>query len=263
MRRRAGARLDLAGKAAIVAAGSAVLFLAFPVVALLIQAPWSTLIRDMRPGWNPLWLSVVVSSIATVVALVVGLPLAWLLSRAEGRRVQLVRGLLLVPIVLPPVVSGVALTAAYGRRGMVGALAERVGIVFSFTTAGAVVAVLFVSMPLLVLAAEAGFRQLEPGYLEMGKTLGLGPWQRARSIVLPLTRNSILAGAGLAWSRAVGEFGATIMFAGNRPGVTQTLPLAVFLGLERGIDQAIAISLLAVAVAVAAAAVTRLGWAGR
>ncbi|MBT8200520.1 MAG: ABC transporter permease subunit [Acidimicrobiia bacterium] len=237
-----------------------VLFLASPVMALLLRAPWSTLGEDLSAGWNPLMLSIAVSSVATLIALIVGLPLAWLMSRSTSVWVQVTRGLLLVPIVLPPVVSGVALTAAYGRRGMFGSVAERVGIALSFTTAGAVVAVLFVSMPLLVLAAEAGFRQLDPGYLDMGKTLGLRPWERMRRIVLPMSRNAILAGAALTWSRAIGEFGATITFAGNRPQVTQTLPLAVFLGLERGIDEAVALSLLAVAVAVAAAAITRLGW---
>ncbi len=244
----------------VLAAMAGVLFLAVPVLALLLRAPWSTIGESLSAGWNPLILSIAVSSIATLIAVVLGLPLAWLLSRSTSVWVQVTRGLLLIPIVLPPVVSGVALTAAYGRRGLFGAVAERVGIALSFTTAGAVVAVLFVSMPLLVLAAEAGFRQLDPGYLDMGKTLGLRPWERMSNIVLPMSRNAILAGAALTWSRAIGEFGATITFAGNRPQVTQTLPLAVFLGLERGIDEAVALSLLAVAVAVAAAAVTRVGW---
>lgn len=244
----------------VLAAMAGVVFLAVPVLALLLRAPWSTMGESLSAGWNPLILSIAVSSIATLIAVVLGLPLAWLLSRSTSVWVQVTRGLLLIPIVLPPVVSGVALTAAYGRRGLFGAVAERVGIALSFTTAGAVVAVLFVSMPLLVLAAEAGFRQLDPGYLDMGKTLGLRPWERMSKIVLPMSRNAILAGAALTWSRAIGEFGATITFAGNRPQVTQTLPLAVFLGLERGIDEAVALSLLAVAVAVAAAAVTRVGW---
>jgi len=119
------------------------------------------------------------------------------------------------------------------------------------------VAVLFVSLPFLVLAAEAGFRQVDPEFLDMGAAHGMGSWERFRKIALPLTSGPIVAGAALTWSRAVGEFGATITFAGNRPGVTQTLPLAVFLGLERGLDQAIALSLLAIALAVAAAGLIR------
>ncbi len=241
-------------------AGTTLAFLALPVIALIARAPWSSLTGQLETGWTPLVLSLLVSTAATLIALLFGLPLAWMLARAKGGWVRGVRGLLLVPIVLPPVVSGVALTAAFGRRGLLGTWLDSLGITLSFTTAGAIIAVLFVSSPLAVLAAEAGFRQVDPDFLDLGATLGLSAWERFRRIALPLAKVPIMAGAALTWARAIGEFGATITFAGNRPGITQTLPLAVFLGLERGIDQAVALSLLAVALAAVAAALTRLGW---
>lgn len=233
------------------AASLCLIFIAVPLLAIVMAAPWSDLGVRLADGWEPLGLSLFTATVSTAIAIAIGIPLAWLVSRRTGWSVTLIRGLLLVPIVLPPVVSGVALTAAFGRSGMLGRLFD--DYTLAFTTSGAVVAVLFVSLPFLVLAAEAGFRQVDSELFDMGATHGMGSWQRFRKIAIPMASGPIVAGIALAWSRAVGEFGATITFAGNRPGVTQTLPLAVFLGLERGLDQAIALSLLAIALAVGAA----------
>ena len=189
---------------------------------------------------------------ATGLALVFGVPLAWLLARGAFPGRGLVRALCTLSMVLPPVVAGVALFYALGRRGLVGQyLDEWFGITLPFSTAGVIVAQTFVAMPFLVLTVEAAFRQRDPRFEEAARTLGGGRWYIFRRVTLPAIRPGLIAGAVLAWARALGEFGATITFAGNFPGRTQTMPLAIYLTNEIEPDEAIVLSLVLIAVSFA------------
>jgi molybdate transport system permease protein len=167
-----------------------------------------------------------------------------------------------LPMVLPPVVGGVALLLAFGRRGLVGQWLASAGLALPFTTAGAILAETFVALPFLVVAAEAGFRQIDPRLEEAAAVLGARPGFALRRVTLPLAAPALRAGAALCWARALGEFGATITFAGNFPGKTQTLPLAVYLALEHDPDAAIALSLVLLFVSVAALVALRDRWLG-
>jgi len=230
-------------------------FLLLPLAGVLWRAPWSDLGAELAsPGVRTtLRLSLVCSLSATALSIALGVPLAWVLARVElpGRR--LVRALTLLPMVFPPVVGGVALLLAFGRRGLVGGLLfDWFGVRLPFTTAGAVVAETFVAMPFLVITAEAAFRSLDRGYEDAARTLGASRWTVFRRVTLPLARPGLAAGVALCWARALGEFGATITFAGNTPGRTQTIPLQVYLLIESGrLESAIALSLVLLAVSVA------------
>jgi len=180
-------------------------------------------------------------------AVVFGVPLAWILARGTFRGRAILRALVILPLVLPPVVAGVGLLQALGRRGIVGGWLERIaGIQLTFTTAGAVVAATFVSIPLVVLSVEAGFRSVDPRFERAAAVLGAKPGYTLRRVILPMVAPQLVAGAVLAWARALGEFGATITFAGNLEGRTQTLPLAVFQTLQTDQEGAIALSLVLV-----------------
>lgn len=233
----------------------AVAFFALPLLGLLARTPWATLAtRLAAPNvLAALVLSLVTSLAATLVAATFGLPLAVWLARSESRARAAVRALVTLPMVLPPVVGGVALLLAYGRNGLL-------GLGLPFTTTGVVVAEVYVAMPFFVLTLEAGLRSLDPRYGEAAATLGAGPTQRFARIVLPALAPSLRAALVVCWARALGEFGATITFAGNLPGRTQTLPLAVYLALETEPEAAIALSLLLVAVSVAVLFATRARW---
>lgn len=235
-----------------VLAALGVAFTALPVLALLGRAPWdrlgSLLLGD--GAREALRLSLVASLGATALSLLVGVPLAWVLARGAFPGRAALRALVVLPVVLPPVVGGIGLLAALGRRGLVGSFLAAHGIQLTFTTLGTVVAATFVSMPLVVLAAEAGFRSFDPRLEDAATSLGAGPWYGLRRVVLPNVAPQIAAGGVLAWARALGEFGATITFAGNLPGRTQTLPLAVYQARQTDPDGAIAISLLLVAISV-------------
>jgi molybdate transport system permease protein len=238
-------------------------FLVLPLAGLLIRAPWTTLPRRLaEPGvLAALRLSLLTATLATVVCLVLGVPLAWLLARVEfpGRRV--VRALVTVPLVLPPVVGGVALLLVLGRRGLVGAwLDSTFGITLPFTTTGVVVAEAFVAMPFLVIAVEGALRGADTRYEEAAATLGARRWTTFTHVTLPLVAPGITAGAVLCWARALGEFGATITFAGNFPGRTQTMPLAVYLALETDLQAAIVLSLILLTVSVTILAALRDRW---
>jgi molybdate transport system permease protein len=217
-----------------------------------------------EPGvLTALRLSLVTATLATAVSLLLGVPLAWILARTDfpGRRV--VRALVTVPLVLPPVVGGVALLLVFGRNGLLGAgLSEAFGISLPFTTAGVVVAEAFVAMPFLVISVEGALRGSDARYEEAAATLGAGRWTAFRRVTLPLVAPGVAAGAVLCWARALGEFGATITFAGNFPGRTQTMPLAVYLALEQDLDAAIVLSLVLLAVSVAVLAALRERWVG-
>ena len=239
--------------AVLVAAIIAVAVLALPLVGLLQRTPWSTL--GTRLGetatLEALRVSVVVSLLAAAVSMVLGLPLAWVLARLTFRGRALVRAVVLLPMVLPPVVGGIALFFALGRKGLVGrALQNWFGVdTLIGTTAGAVIAAAFVSMPFFVITAEAGLRQLDTRLESAASTLGAGRWTVLRRITLPLLAPSLAAGATLSWARALGEFGATITFAGNHPGRTRTLPLAIAQANEAGQPEAaIAMSVLLIGV---------------
>lgn len=239
--------------ALFVPAGVGLVFLILPLAGLLLRAPWSTLFERLsQPGvLTALRLSLVTASIATVVCVLLGVPLAWLLARLEFPGRKVVRALVTVPLVLPPVVGGVALLLVFGRRGLVGGwLYETFGLSLPFTTAGVVVAEAFVAMPFLVIAVEGALRGADTRYEEAAATLGAGRWTVFRRVTLPLVGPGIAAGAVLCWARALGEFGATITFAGNFPGRTQTMPLAVYLALEVDLQDAIVLSLILLAVSV-------------
>jgi molybdate transport system permease protein len=238
-------------------------FLVLPLVGLLIRAPWTTMAQRLtEPGiLTALRLSLLTASLATVFCLLLGVPLAWLLARVEfpGRRI--VRALVTVPLVLPPVVGGVALLLAFGRRGFVGSwLDSTFGITLPFTTTGVVVAEAFVAMPFLVIAVEGALRGADTRYEEAAATLGARRWTTFTHVTLPLVAPGIVAGAVLCWARALGEFGATITFAGNFPGRTQTMPLAVYLALETDLDAAIVLSLILLVVSVTILAALRDRW---
>ncbi|MFC0864278.1 ABC transporter permease [Sphaerimonospora cavernae] len=244
-----------------VPAAAGMLFLVLPLAGLLARAPWPTLpARLAEPRvLEALRLSLVTATAATALCLVLGVPLAWLLARAEFPGRGLVRALVTVPLVLPPVVGGVALLLVFGRGGLIG---RWFGDVLSlpFTTAGVVVAEAFVAMPFLVISVEGTLRAADLRYEEAAATLGASRWTVFRRITLPLVGPGIVAGAVLCWARALGEFGATITFAGNFPGTTQTMPLAVYLALETDPEAAIVLSLVLLAVCVAVLATLRDRW---
>ena len=232
----------------------AVAFLVVPLVALLLQAPWGSFasIVSTPEARDALRLSLLTSVSATVVAAVLGIPLAWLLAREVLPATGLLRALVIVPLLLPPVVSGVGLLVALGRRGLVGQyLFEAFGIQLPFTTAGVIVAETFVAMPFLVITLEGGFRSLHRRYEDAAATLGASSLTVFRRVTLPMVAPSVVAGLVLCWARALGEFGATITFAGNFPGVTQTMPLAVYSALESDRSTAIALSIVLLVVSVA------------
>ncbi|TDV48048.1 molybdate ABC transporter permease subunit [Actinophytocola oryzae] len=223
------------------------LFLVFPLVGLLVRAPWTTLADQLfsESVGQALSLSLVCASLATVICLVLGVPLAWLLARSglPGRGV--LRALVTVPLVLPPVVGGVALLLVLGRRGIVGQyLDEWFGVSLPFTTAGVVLAEAFVAMPFLVISVEGALRAADPRYEEAAATLGASRWLTFRRVTLPAVAPGVVAGTVLCWARALGEFGATITFAGNFPGRTTTMPLAVYLALETDPGAAIVLSVV-------------------
>jgi molybdate transport system permease protein len=231
----------------------AVIFLVVPLVGLLTQAPWGSFGEILRSpsAIEALRLSMVTSLAATAFSAAVGVPLAWLLAREVLPATGLVRALVIVPLLVPPVVSGVALLAAFGRRGVVGQfLYSTLGVQLPFTTAGVVLAEAFVAMPFLVITLEGAFRSLDRRYEDAAVTLGASSWTVFRRVTLPLVGPSLIAGAVLCWARALGEFGATITFAGNFPGVTQTMPLAVYTALESDRSAAIALSIILLAVCI-------------
>ncbi len=208
-------------------------------------------------------LSLVTATLATAVCLVLGVPLAWLLARTDFPGRRLVRALVTVPLVLPPVVGGVALLLVFGRRGIVGEwLDATFGFTLPFTTAGVVLAEAFVAMPFLVISVEGALRGADARFEEAAATLGASRWTAFRRVTLPLIGPGVAAGAVLCWARALGEFGATITFAGNFPGRTQTMPLAVYLALEQDLDAAIVLSLLLLVVSVVILACLRDRWVG-
>jgi molybdate transport system permease protein len=241
-------------------------FLVLPVIGLLVRAPWATLgPRLAAPGvGEALRLSLISATLATLVSMLLGVPLAWVLARSGIRGRPILRALVTVPLVLPPVVGGVALFLVLGRQGIVGSwLDDAFGITIPFTTTAVVIAETFVAMPFLVISVEGALRAADARFEDVAATLGASRWTTFRRVTLPLVSPGIAAGAVLCWARALGEFGATITFAGNFPGTTQTMPLAVYLALQRDPDAAIVLSLVLLAVSLATLLLLRDRWLGR
>jgi molybdate transport system permease protein len=237
-------------------------FLLLPLIALLVRAPWRGLSSLLHDGnvLTALRLSLECATAATGASLVFGVPLAWVLARSELPGLRLLRALVTVPLVLPPVVGGVALLLAFGRNGILGHYFNRLGFTLPFTTPGVIVAETFVAMPFLVVTVEGALRSTDLGLEEAAATLGASRTTVFRRITLPLIGPSLLAGSALCWARALGEFGATITFAGNYPGTTQTMPLAVYNALETDPQAAIALSLVLLLVAVVVLGAMRDRW---
>jgi molybdate transport system permease protein len=227
-------------------AGALLLLWAAPIAALLLRgvdADLGAYLRDPMVQ-QALRLSLLTSSATALLAVVCGTPLAYSLARWEfpGRRA--IESLIDLTLVLPPAVAGVSLLIAFGRRGLFGPVLGSVGVSLPFTTAAVVMAQLFVAAPFFVRAARIAFDAIGPQVEEAAAILGASPWQLFRFVMLPMARRGLLAGLVLCWTRALSEFGATILFAGNMPGRTQTMPLAIYLGFERDVGVALALSVI-------------------
>ncbi len=261
--RRAGAKIPLA---LLIPAIVGIAFLVLPMVGLLIRAPWSELlVRLAEPEvGQALRLSVFTATLATLASMVLGIPIAWVLARSAIRGRSILRALVTVPLVLPPVVGGVALFLVLGRRGIIGAwLYDTFGFSLPFTTTAVVIAETFVAMPFLVISVEGALRAADARFEDAAATLGANGWSTFRRVTLPLVAPGIAAGAVLCWARALGEFGATITFAGNFPGTTQTMPLAVYLALQNDPEAAIVLSLVLLVVSLATLTLLRERWLTR
>ena len=249
---------------AILAAVGAAFFLV-PLLGLLVRTPWGDALRSLTSPdtLEALRLSLVASLASTAVALILGVPLAWVYARVDFPGRSVLRALTTLPMVLPPVVGGIALLLAFGRRGLLGPFLENAfGITLPFTTAAVVLAETFVAMPFLVLTVEAGLRSMDRRYEEAARALGAKRWTVFTRVTLPLIAPSLTAGAVLCWARALGEFGATITFAGNFPGVTQTMPLAVYLLLETNPQGSFLLSLVLLLVSLVVLVSLRDRWLG-
>lgn len=230
-------------------------FISLPLVGLVARTPWSSITEQLSStaALSALRLSLGTSLASAVVALIFGLPLAWVLARHRFPGRRLVRALVTVPLVLPPVVAGVSLLAVFGRNdGLLGRLLfDWFGAQLTFSPLGVVIAQAFVAMPFFVLAAEAGIAGVDRRFEEVALTLGARPRFVVFGVVLRMASPALGAGMIVAWARALGEFGATITFAGNVEGRTQTLPLAVYMLLESDPEGAFALSIVLIAIAIA------------
>ncbi|MER6189111.1 ABC transporter permease [Streptomyces cyaneofuscatus] len=262
LRRTPGARAPLL---LTVPALLAVAFLMLPLVGILARTSWGELSTHLtaEPTTQALRLSLLVSLWSLGLSLLFGVPLAWLLARVPFPGKAFVRSLVLLPMVLPPTVGGVALLLAFGRRGLLGPwLEDTFGITLPFHTSGAVLAATFVAMPFLVISLEGALGGLRPRYEETAASLGASPVRVFLTVTLPMVAPGLIAGAALTWARALGEFGATITFAGNLPGTTQTLPLQVYLLLQESPEAATSVSLLLLAIAMIVLIALRGRWTG-
>lgn len=246
-------------------AAIALIFLVLPLLGLLIKAPWPQFIEKLSsPGvFQALGLSLLTATESTAICLVIGVPLAWLLARTTlpGRR--FLRALVTVPLILPPVVGGVALYSSLGRTGIVGEwLFEWWGITIPFTHLAVVLAQTFVALPFLVLTVDGALRSSHVELEEAAATLGADRWTVFRRVTLPLVGPAVGAGAVLSWARAMGEFGATITFAGSLPGRTETMPVRVYVELIDDFEGTVVLSILLLTVAVLTLVLLRDRWVG-
>ena len=240
-----------------------IVLVCLPLIGLLVRVPWSALPSLLASELviDALVLSLVTSTAAAAIAVLFGVPLAWMLSRVDLPGKSVLRALVTLPMVLPPVVGGAALLFAFGRRGVVGGpVFDATGFVLPFSIWGVIAANAFVAMPFLVLSVEGAFSNVDRRFEGAAASLGAPPFRVFRQVTLPMIRPSLVAGIVLAWARALGEFGATVTFAGNLQGRTQTLPLAVFVALESDRDAALAISLLLMAISLGVLVTLRDRW---
>ncbi|WP_307861824.1 molybdate ABC transporter permease subunit [Nocardioides sp. SYSU D00065] len=249
----------------IVPAVLGTLLLLVPLVAMVADTRWQALPGHLtsRTALEALRLSLLTSTVAIAVCLVLGLPLAWLLARVDFRGRQALRALVTVPLVLPPVVAGVALRSAFGRTGVLGEpLLAWTGFAFPFTTWGVVLAHVFVSMPFVVIAIEGALRSADPRYDDAAATLGATRWTTFRRVTVPLALPGVVAGTVLGWARSLGEFGATITFNGNYPGTTQTMPTLIYVTRQADQDAALSLSLVMLLVSIGVLVALRDHWLG-
>jgi molybdate transport system permease protein len=230
--------------------GLAAGFMLLPVVAMLLAVRPAVLLSKLANVVvrEALILSLITSMTAVLIVVIAGLPVSWWLFTARSRLARWFEAVLVLPLVLPPTVAGLGLLLAFGRAGLLGGAFTAMGISLPFTPAAVIIAQVFVGFPFFVLAAAAGLRGIDPQLLEIGSTLGSSDFGVFRRIALPLAAPSLLAGAVMAWARGLGEFGATITFAGNLPGKTQTMPLAVYAALQQDLDAALAVAVLLLAI---------------
>jgi molybdate transport system permease protein len=230
--------------------GLAAGFMLLPVVAMLLAVRPAVLLGKLANVVvrEALILSLITSMTAVLIVVIAGLPVSWWLFTARSRLARWFEAVLVLPLVLPPTVAGLGLLLAFGRAGLLGGAFTAMGISLPFTPAAVIIAQVFVGFPFFVLAAAAGLRGIDPQLLEIGSTLGSSDFGVFRRIALPLAAPSLLAGAVMAWARGLGEFGATITFAGNLPGKTQTMPLAVYAALQQDLDAALAVAVLLLAI---------------
>jgi molybdate transport system permease protein len=243
----------------------AIAFFALPFIGLMWRTPWSDVwdILTSSEIVTPLRRSVLCSLAAATISVVLGVPLAWLLALVDFPGRNVVRALCTLSMVLPPVIGGVALFFALGRRGVVGQYLDRwFGLTIPFTVWAVVIAQTFVAMPFLVLTVEAALRQLDPRFDDAARSLGASRWYAFRRVTLPTIAPALLAGTVLAWARALGEFGATITFAGNNPRTTQTMPIAIYLARETDQATAIVLSLVLIAISFVVLIALRDRWFG-
>jgi molybdate transport system permease protein len=246
-----------------VPAAVALLFLVLPLAGLVMHAPWADAraVLTSEGTLQALQLSMITSTVSVVIVVIIGVPLAWVLAWPGLRGASVLRALVTIPLVLPPVVGGVALFTVLGRSGLLGRpLYELTGFAFPFTPYAVILAQVFVALPFLVLSVEGALRAADRRYEEAASTLGAPPTTVFRRITLPLIAPGITAGAVLAWARALGEFGATITFAGSFPGTTRTMPLEVYLTLETDPESALLLAALLLGVSVAVLVLLRHRW---
>lgn len=245
------------------AAAVGVVLITLPIIGMLSKVRWGRLgeVLSDESVRTALWLSLKTSVSATVLSVVIGFPVAWVMAHREFPGKKLVRAVCVLPMVLPPVVGGVALLYAFGRRGLVGSWLESwFGVRLAFTETAAVLAQFFVAVPFFIVVMESAFQQVDPNLAGVARTLGARPWQVVRRVTIPLIMPAFVAGLVLTWARALGEFGATITFAGNTPGRTQTLPLAIYTSLESNGDVALVLSVVLVAISLVVLVSMRSHW---
>jgi molybdate transport system permease protein len=224
-----------------------VVFIGLPVLALLVRAAQQeAFIASLTSllALQALQLSLVTSAISIMIVVLVGTPFAHLLARSDSFLLKVVDSMVELPIVLPPVVAGVAMLMAFGRQGLIGPALSELGIILPFTTTAVILAQIFLAAPFYIRASKLGFQSVDPDYENVSQTLGVSPWRTFWRLTLPMAAPSILTGVALAWARAISEFGATIMFAGNLTGETQTMPLAIMTAMESSLGAALALSVL-------------------
>ena len=256
-----GPRLGRAPAVLLVPAVVGVALLVVPLATLVLDTSWRTLPEHLgsEAVREALVITALSSGLTVIACMVLGTPLAWLLARVDFRGRRVVRALVLVPLVLPPVVAGVALVTALGRSGLIG---QHLPFTIPYTTAGVVLAHTFVSLPFYVLAVEGALRTHGASYDVVAATLGADRWTTFRRVTLPLALPGVLAGSALAWARSLGEFGATITFAGNYPGTTQTMPTLIYVTRQADQDAALSLSLVMLVVSIGVLVALRDHWLG-